>query len=238
MITLIQSVIIIVVESALLYTWVWHNAKRPVRNADRYHISCATLATFVSYLAKSNLQFPGLDSVCYSLSMTIKSVTHAIELFSQTSPVIGIVFCLIIIRVSMGIGHRGIASSNGASQFAGKGTESRPQTYPLRSLTVNITQQVHSTIDPYSESSKDVSSETSRYCLYITPHPGKLQADSLHPNRDPIKGQYPDVWEKHQHFLSRAAGLPILHSYDPYLILFTVIHSDIVLSVSPGLFIL
>jgi len=122
----LSSVIIIIVESALLYT-------------------IATLATFVSYQVKSNFQFPGLDS---------------------TSPVIGIVFCLIIIRVSLGIGHRGITTATGSSNFPVKAGESRIQTYPMRPLQVNISQQVHSSADPYSESIGDVKESSSDHVQY------------------------------------------------------------------------
>lgn len=89
------------------------------------YLRACTFTTFVAYLVQSNFQFPGLDS---------------------TSPVIGIVFCLIIVRVGLGVGHQP-SSGNVIThdREAGIGVRSTnvamsPE-YPMRPLAVNITRQ-------------------------------------------------------------------------------------------------
>ncbi len=115
-----------------------------------YKTSLFTFLTFVLYLADSNIQFPTLDS---------------------TSPIIGIVFCLITVRTELGLAYgqtqysagSGSGKSHGRrpSLFRGStavGTNSnasRPSQFldsriddpldsghPLRSLAVHITREV------------------------------------------------------------------------------------------------
>ncbi|KAJ8516293.1 hypothetical protein ONZ45_g6388 [Pleurotus djamor] len=93
----ITRILYIVVESAFIY-------------------SAFTLATFVSYLVRSNVQFPGLDS---------------------TSPIVGLVFCLIIVRVHL----IGLSIQNDT-----KLVEPNPS-FQLRTLIIHVNQQASNHIE-------------------------------------------------------------------------------------------
>ncbi|KAJ8503266.1 hypothetical protein ONZ45_g10993 [Pleurotus djamor] len=78
--------------------------------------SACTLTTFICYIVQSNAQFPGLDS---------------------TSPVIGLVFCLIIVRVHL-VGH--------SIREQTKSMDTNPS-FQMRTLAINVNQQVQSRLD-------------------------------------------------------------------------------------------
>jgi len=104
----LMSVIVIVVESAAIYT-------------------ASMFAFMVAYLTKSNLQFPFLDML---------------------SPIVGISFSFIIIRVSLGVSYRGMQTTQTATlPFTGTpssssrtgicATNSQPS-YTMKPISVNL----------------------------------------------------------------------------------------------------
>ena len=112
------------------------------------------MTAMISYLTGSNIQFPALDcvSLCPTHTTGIRILTLPICVI-QTSPVIGIVFCMIIVRVGLGLGHQGhtIATSQTlAAHHPSSAASSRWQEfYPMRPvqmqpLAVNITQDIQS----------------------------------------------------------------------------------------------
>ncbi len=95
------------------------------------NLSISTLLNLVLYLAKSNLQFTSSDA---------------------TSPIIGIVFCLIIVRVELSVSHRSSSEASTSEShrrsfpfFGHSDVGSRKEnvySLQVRSLAVNVTEGV------------------------------------------------------------------------------------------------
>ncbi|KAI0028901.1 hypothetical protein K488DRAFT_57565 [Vararia minispora EC-137] len=105
--------------------------------------TACTLVTFVSYLAHSNLQFPSLDA---------------------SSPVIGIVFCLIIVRIRLfGNTHFHVAGASAVASADAMRSKTRASVHRMETLAVSV----HREIEVVGEGS----------ALAETPGEGKTAAD-------------------------------------------------------------
>jgi hypothetical protein len=117
-----------------------------------------TLVTLVSYLARSNIHFSSLDAVRLVLSLHAPTLTLA-----QSSPVIGIVFCLIIARIRLfGNAHFHVIRS-GEKTGAGASADivrmsAPPCAYRIGPLTVNVHREVE--VEVYEEEQTPVDCPT------------------------------------------------------------------------------
>lgn len=127
-ITSLQPVMHIVIESAAIYTWVLlRNLWDVNRHSNLLHNRVCSVLAFGTYLSGSNVQFPAID---------------------LTSTVIGIVLCLLVVRVSLfGRSRGGTSSGNQRSRSlypepADIRTHHSAHGYPLVPLAVNITKHI------------------------------------------------------------------------------------------------
>jgi hypothetical protein len=158
--TSLQSVLIILVESALLYTYVAGNTYSTPLNAEHtifLQYNCHSYFDRIHHQTKLAVHHNRHGNSLVSSSSLISKLTLDIQ--SKISPIIGISYTLIVVRVQKqnenGTNSRGPISSRSRTNGGLPRRPNAPQDIALHAISVNVTQEVDRDYEADGASSKE-----------------------------------------------------------------------------------